>query len=262
MNNGDFIKIDYEMTVGDDKKVVSTNSKKIAEDNGIYDEHFKYGDFVAIVGSEAFFKTINDSFLTAKKGEEYTVETRPEDGFGTRDPKNIRVHTIREFQRLNIEPEVGKEVLLNQRRGRIISVTPGRVMVDYNHRYAGKVVHYKYKILDIITDDVEKVKSVISMSYPIEIEKFTIEHSGEEVTVRIPDESKFDPAWFEAKFSIVNEVRKNIPNVVLVFKEVYEKEEKPKEEEPKEETKSEDKEEAPEEKDEKKDESSPEKTES
>ncbi len=232
MNNGDFIKIDYEMMVGDDKKIVSTNNRKLAEDNGIYDEHLKYGEFVAIVGSDSFFKAINESFLQAETGKEYVVEVKPEDGFGVREPRNLKVHTIREFQRQNIDPEVGQEIMIKERRGRIVSVTPGRVMVDYNHRYAGKTVYYKYKLLDVVSDNLDKVKAIVSMNYHADVSKFSFEMKDDVLTMQVPDDSKFDPAWFEAKFTIVNEVRKYIPGVSIVFQETYAKQEKPAEEKP------------------------------
>ncbi len=230
MNDGDFIKISYEMALGDDKKVIATSDKKIAEDSGIYDEHFRYDDFVTIVGSDTFFKAINESFLKAKQGEEYSVEVEPIDAFGVRDPKNIRVHTTRELQRQNIDPEVGKEITLNQRNGRIISVTPGRIMVDYNHRYAGKAVHFKYKVLESIADETEKVKAIVTMNYIPNLSEFLFNLAKDTISIQIPDNAKFDPVWFEAKFRIVNQVRKYIPELAVQIQELYPKQEKPAEE--------------------------------
>ena len=50
------------------------------------------------------------------------------------------------YSRKEINPVVGQEISLNNRRGKVLSVTPGRVLVDYNHPLAGKTIYYKYKV--------------------------------------------------------------------------------------------------------------------
>ena len=235
MNDGDFIKIDFEMRVGEDKKLVATNLEKLAQENNIYDEKKKYKDAVLIVGTENLFKEINESFKNAEVGKETEVEIKAEDAYGLRDPNNIRVHTVRELQKLEIDPVVGKEVTINKKRGRIISVTPGRVLVDYNHQYAGKPVLYKYTVKGVVEDPVEKARSIIEMNYTQDADKFDLSIENGTLTVKIPEETKFDPFWIEAKFNIVSEVRKYLPDLDINIVESYAKPEK-KEEPPAEET--------------------------
>ena len=99
MNDGDFIKINFEMYVGEDRKLVSTNNEQLAKDNSIFDEKLKYKETVLIVGSENLFPEINESFRNAETGKDYEVVITAENAYGVRDSKNIRVHTVREFQR-------------------------------------------------------------------------------------------------------------------------------------------------------------------
>ena len=239
MNDGDFIKLDYEMSVGDEKKIVATNLEKVAKDNGIFDEKMRYRDAVLVVGSENIFKEINESFKNAEVGKETEVSIKSEDAYGARDPKNIRVHTIREFQRHNIDPVIGEEITLNNKQGRVMSVTPGRVLVDYNHQWAGKDVYYKYTVKEVIIDKLEKIKSIVDMNYTMEPEKFEFSLKGDEAVIVIPEEAKFDPVWIESKFRIVNEVRKYLPDVDVSIVEKYLKPEKPEEEKKEEEQKEE-----------------------
>lgn len=236
MNDGDFIKIDFEMRTGEDRKLVATNLEQLARENNIYDENKKYRDAVLIVGNENMFKEINDSFKNAEIGKETEVEIKAENAYGLRDPNNIRVHTVRELQKLEIDPAVGKEVTINKKRGRIISVTPGRVLVDYNHQYAGKPVFYKYTVKSVVEDPVEKARSIIDMNYTQDAEKFDISIENGLLTIKIPEETKFDPFWIEAKFNIVSEIRKHLPDLDINLVETYAKPEK-KEETPPEETK-------------------------
>ena len=236
MNDGDFIKINFEMYVGDDKKLVSTNKEQLAKDNDIYDEKHHYREAVLIVGSEGLFNDINESFKSAEVGKEYEVTISPENAYGLRDPKNIKVHTVREFQRHEIDPVPGQEITLGNRRGRIISVTPGRVLVDYNHQWAGKSVYYKYNVIAKVDSDVEKVRALIDYNYNQDSEDFKVESKAKAYTVTIPEEAKFDTVWIEAKYRLINDVRKYLPGKDIKIEEVYKGEEEKPKEEPKEET--------------------------
>ncbi len=245
MNDGDFIKLNFEMYVGEDKKLVSTNNEQLAKDNDIYDEKVHYREAVLIVGSENLFNEINESFKSAETGKEYEVTITPENAYGLRDSKNIKVHTVREFQRHEIDPIPGQEITLGNRRGKVISVTPGRVLVDYNHQWAGKPVLYKYTISGKVDSDAEKVRALIDYNYSVDSEKFEVSVKSKNIEITAPEESKFDPLWLEAKYRLVNDVRKYLPHFDVKIVEVYKGEEEPKEEEKPEPTKSSEKKEEP-----------------
>ncbi len=230
MNNGDFIKIDYSMRVGDDKKLVSTSSEQLAKDNSIFNENNKYGPISVIVGADQVFKKIDDTFKEAAVDKEVEVVLTPDEAYGSRDPKNIKVHSYIEFKRQNIDPVPGQEVYLNHRRGKILSVTPGRVLVDYNPPHAGKTILYSYTLRSIIGDPKEKVLALIEMNYPVSDAVFTVSAEGESTRIEVPEASKFDPVWMEAKFRLVNEIRKYLPGYSISIVENYTPGEKPKEE--------------------------------
>lgn len=221
MNEGDFIKLDFTMMVGDDKKIVATNLEKVAKENDIYDEKTRYRDAVIIVGSDKVFQEINDSFKKADVGKENEVKIEAANAYGIRDTKNIKVHTVREFQRHNIDPVVGEEVNLHNKTGRVMSVTPGRVLVDYNHQWAGKPVYYKYTVKELVKNDLDKVKAIVDMNYNVDSEKFEFDLKDGEVSITVPEEAKFDPAWFEAKYRIVNDMRQNLKGINVSFVEKY-----------------------------------------
>ncbi len=231
MNDGDFIKINYEMRAGEENKLVATNNEDIAKENDIYNEDSHYGPSMIIVGSDNLLAKVNESFLSAEKGKEVVVDMLPADAFGERDPKNIRVHTYREFQKNNVDPVVGNEVVLNNRRGRVLSVTPGRVLVDYNHQWAGRKVQYKYTIVDVIEKDLDKIKALVDMYYAYRSDQFQFKEGKGKLEITIPENSKFDPAWIEAKFEIVTLARKYLKERDIYIVEKYEKppEEKPEE---------------------------------
>lgn len=233
MNNGDFLKIEYEVRAGEEKKLVDTSKESLAKENDIYHEHRKYDDEVIIVGSDKQFPEINESLEKSEEGKEFEVIIPADKAYGLRDNKNIKVHTAREFQRLEINPVVGQEVSVNNRRGRVLSVTPGRVLVDYNHPLAGKTIYYKYKVDKTITDVAEKLLAIIHMYYQSEKEDFACTIEEGNAIISVPEEAKFDPVWLNAKYLVVNDIRKYLPDNDISLRELYLK--TPKEEEHKEE---------------------------
>ncbi|MEM0155609.1 MAG: peptidylprolyl isomerase [Thermoplasmataceae archaeon] len=235
MNNGDFLKIEYEVRAGEEKKLVDTSNESLAKESDIYHEHRKYDDEVIIVGSDKQFPEINESLEKSEEGKEYEVVIPAEKAYGIRDNKNIKVHTAREFQRLEINPVVGQEVSLNNRRGRVLSVTPGRVLVDYNHPLASKTIYYKYKVGKILTDPAEKLLAIVHMYYQPEKEDFLCSIEDSVAVISVPEDAKFDPVWLNAKYLVVNDIRKYLPDKDISIREFYLK--PPKEEEHKEEAK-------------------------
>ncbi len=225
MNDGDFIELSFEMRAGQDKKLISTSKEDLAKEENIFDDKKKYKNAVIVIGTDGLFKEINDSFKQAEIGKEYEVTVPAKDAYGMRDNKNIKVVPMREFQRNKINPEIGKEVNISNKVGRIISVTPGRVLIDYNHELAGKDLYYKYQISKVIDDLKEKVNAIIDMDYS-DSDNFVVEIENDSISIQIPEEAKFDINWIDSKYKIVNDARKYIPDMDIVVKELYRKEEK------------------------------------
>jgi FKBP-type peptidyl-prolyl cis-trans isomerase 2 len=225
MNDGDFIELSFEMRAGQDKKLISTSKEDVAKKENIYDDKKKYRDAVIVIGTDGLFKEINDSFKKAEIGKEYEVMVPAKDAYGARDNKNIKVVPMREFQRNKINPEIGKEVNINNKVGRIISVTPGRVLIDYNHELAGKDLYYTYQINKVIEDVNGKVKAIIDMDYS-DSDNFVVDVENGSISIQIPEDAKFDVNWIDSKYKIVNDIRKYIPDKDVIVKELYKKEEK------------------------------------
>ncbi|MCL4420204.1 MAG: peptidylprolyl isomerase [Candidatus Thermoplasmatota archaeon] len=227
MNDGDFIKISYEMYVGDDRKLVLTSDEKLARENNIYQDGAKYEDQVLIVGSDKPIKEISDalnkSFREAVVGTDYEIRIEPENAFGRRDPKNIQLHTFRELQKEKINPELGMEVTLKGRTGKIISLTPGRTLIDFNHKWAGKVVFYKYRVNAVISSPTDKILALLDLDYPKGSNGFSVSESGETLEIVVPDDAKFNDEWLESKFNFVTDVRKYVSTNELKLVEVYPK---------------------------------------
>jgi peptidylprolyl isomerase len=73
------------------------------------------------------------------------------------------------------------------------------------------------------------------MYYQPEKEDFTCSIEAASAIISVPEDAKFDPVWLNAKYLVVNDIRKYLPDTDISIRELYLK--TPKEEEHKEEVK-------------------------
>ncbi len=239
MEKGDIIKWEYDAWIVEEGKeeLFDTTNEELAKENGIHDPNVKYGPMYSIIGAERLIKGIDEELLKAEVGKEYVVTILPEDAYGERDPKLVKIHSYREIARKiaerdkNAYPEPGMEVIIDNKRGKIVTVTPGRVVVDFNHPLAGKTLKYRFKILEKVEGEVEKVKAIIEMDYGKDVDNFKIEVKGDDISIELADTCKYDSSWSVAKYMIVSDIRDYVANKNVKFIEVYKKKEEKKKEE-------------------------------
>ena len=157
MEHGAVVEINYSAKVVDGE-VFDTTIKEIAEKAGILDENMDYKSNAIVVGAEELFEEVNNALKEMKVGEERKVLIDAEDAYGMRNPKLIRIVSFREFKKEKIQPFPGLIIDLNDRRGKVQSVSGGRVRVDFNHPLAGKDIEYDLKVEKEIKDLKEKVE--------------------------------------------------------------------------------------------------------
>ena len=115
--------------------------------------------FVFCLGEGMFLKAIDD-FLIGKDIGKYEIELQPEKAFGNRNSKLIQMIPLKIFREQKINPIPGIIFNFDGRIAKILTVSGGRVMVDFNNPIAGKIVTYQIKILRKIENINEKIKSL------------------------------------------------------------------------------------------------------
>ena len=169
MQVNDFVKVNY--------------SGKIKETDLEFD---KGENLPIIVGVNYTLKGIDKALLEMQVGEKRTVEVFPEDGFGNREQKLIRLVPLSEFKKHNTNPFPGMVIEADGLRGRVLSASGGRVQVDFNHPLAGKILVYDIEIKEIIENLEEKIKAIIKLYSMIEEEKSKITLKEKEVDIELP----------------------------------------------------------------------------
>jgi FKBP-type peptidyl-prolyl cis-trans isomerase 2 len=238
MKDGDFIRLDFDAFVKETEQLVDTTHEEIAKEHEVYNERVTYSPIALIVGSGQIVKGLDKDLLEAKKGKEREVEIPPAEAFGDRDPKLVEVFPERkilslpEFRKGDTYPMEGMEIRINNRIGIIAGRFAGRYRVDFNHRWAGKTILYKYTVTDTITKKEEKLNAIIETSY-MNPEEFNANFKGkEEVDIVLPDMVKLDQGWAMAKFKLVSDLRAHLGlKTIRLIEEYVKKEEEEKEEE-------------------------------
>ncbi len=158
----DFIELDYVGRIKTTNQIFDLTIEDVAKKEHIHNEKFKYEPITICVGENNIIPGI-DEFLIDKDLGSYTVEVPPEKAFGNKDAKLIRVMPIKLFLEKKINPVPGLQINIDNLIGTIRSVSGGRIIVDFNHPLAGKHLIYEIKIKSILTNDEEKLKSLVKM---------------------------------------------------------------------------------------------------
>lgn len=228
---GDLAYLDFDLFIvrPDDEELYDTTREESAKDNDIFDEKKVYEEVPFIVGEKRFLPGLDEALEGAEIGKDLSVSVAPDKGAGDRDPKLVEVRSMREFSRMEIVPDVGKEVVINNKAATIAAVFAGRVRVDFNRPLAGYDTRYDYKVIKKAKDREEKIRGIIDMDYGSS-DEFSLTIDGDTVEILLPDVCKYDEKWFIAKYKVVSDLRGFADVKLIRFIEEYEKKEKEEEE--------------------------------
>lgn len=115
--------------------------------------------FVFCLGENMFLQAL-DEHLIGKDLGKYEIELEPEKAFGKRDPKLITMIPMKVFREQKVNPVPGILFNFDGKIAKILTVSGGRVMADFNNSLAGKTVEYKIRVLRKIDNLDEKIKAL------------------------------------------------------------------------------------------------------
>ena len=157
----DFIEVDFTGRVKDGEVFDSTIKEDLEKLHHGHDhEHVEARPLIFCLGEGMFLESIDDFLIGKQVGSVYEIELLPEKAFGNRNKELIQMMPLKIFREKNINPVTGATFNFDGRIGRVLSVSGGRIMVDFNHFLAGKTVAYKIKVLRKIDGLNEKVQAL------------------------------------------------------------------------------------------------------
>jgi len=189
MKDGDFVRIDYVGKITESGEIFDLTKEDVAKEKGLYVSSLKYGPAPVIIGGNFVVKGLDSVLKEMQVGEKKNVTIKPEDAFGERDARFVKIIPLTEFKKQGITPYPGMPVTISRLNGRIVSLSGGRVKVDFNHPLAGKTIEYEVEIKDLITDAKEKINAILGFYLKFEEKDVTITMDKETVEINIKVEA-------------------------------------------------------------------------
>lgn len=216
----DFIEIDFSGRVKDGEVFDSTFKEDLEKLHQGHDHTLEFKPFVFCLGEGMFLQAIDDFLIGKEVGKNYEIELESEKAFGKRNSTLIQTIPIKIFKEKNIYPSIGATFNFDGKIGKVLAVSGGRVMIDFNHFLSGKTLIYKISVLGKIDDIDKKIKSLNEFFFRRE---FKYEVQGEKLTMNVEKPLVKIVELFKDKF-------KEILALDLEVKETEEVEEKAMEE--------------------------------
>ena len=188
MQKGDFVRIDYVGKL-ESGEIFDLTREDVAKKEKIYNENTRYGPVSVVIGSGFVLPGLDKALESMKPGDKKTVIIEPADGFGQRKPDMIKTVNSKIFRDKNIDPKPGMIVDFSGLKGRIQSVSSGRITVDFNNPLAGKKLIYDVEVEEKIEKPDEQIKSLLEF-FGIRADNITIANSVADVEADVPAEIK------------------------------------------------------------------------
>jgi len=159
IQKNDFIEIEFTGRDSSNNQIFDTTNPEEAKEMGIQDPQNIKPQIIS-VGNDMLLKGLDQALLNKELNKEYKIELTPEKAFGKRNPQMIKTYSLSHFKKNNMNPYPGMTLQLDNTIAKVISVSGGRVMMDFNNPLAGKEINYTFKITRKITDNDKKINTI------------------------------------------------------------------------------------------------------
>lgn len=219
LQKNDFVEIEFSGKTPDGE-VFDSNVKEVLEKlNPKYNKE-QAKPFSFALGQGMFLNGVEDYILeNGEIGKKYSIELSPENAFGVRQSQLVQLIPTKIFVQQKINPIPGMAFNFDGRIGKILSVSGGRVMVDFNHPLAGKKLIYDIKLLRKIDDVSEKAKSFIDFLFKKEL---IFEIKNDDLFVKVEKQMKQFVELFKDKFQEVLNLNLHVEEIEKAEKEMKE----------------------------------------
>ncbi len=195
VKKGDFIELEFTGKIKSSNEIFDTNVKSVVDSEKLDVKEVK--PFVLSVGSAMLPLGFDEDLIGKEVGKNYVVDITAEKAFGKRDKALIKMIPTKLFLEQKIRPERGMQLSLDGQMVKIISVSSGRTLVDFNNPLTGKDIIYEYKILKEINDENEKINGLQDFLFK---KRFEFEVKGNKVVFSVEKAMEPYMKMFSGKF--------------------------------------------------------------
>ena len=187
VKKGDFVELEYTGRFKEDNFVFDTTNEEIAKNNNIHSPGMIYGPVKICIGHRHVIKGLDESLDNSEVGKEIELDIPTEKAFGKKDAKLLKLMPMSAFKGQQINPVPGMQLNIDGVMTTVRSVSGGRVVIDFNHPFAGKDVIYKYQINRHITDPAEKIRGCLSLLLTTNESKIKVSVEADKANVEIDE---------------------------------------------------------------------------
>ncbi len=185
---GTLVLVDFTAGVKDSDEVIETTLEEDAKKHSMYDPDVQYRPRLVSLGVPIFpvLRALDGRLSASNVGEKMTVEIAPEDAFGRRDTKKIKIIPLRKLGEDAEKVSVGDTVEIDDKKGVIRFISSGRVQIDYNHKHAGKTIVYDAEIKKLLETDGDKITEILK--YRLDTtDEIGFKRSGNTLDITVPE---------------------------------------------------------------------------
>jgi FKBP-type peptidyl-prolyl cis-trans isomerase 2 len=218
----DFIKINYTGRIKDGQ-VFDTTNEGAAKKENIYDSRRVYKPLSVAVGEGQVIKGLDSALSGMKVGDKKTVTVEPAEGYGQKSAALVKLVPLKIFRQQNMNAIPGMPVEIDGMRGRVQTVSGGRVRVDFNHELAGKTLVFDVEVADKASSDEDRVKYLIERNFE-STDGFDVKLTGKKLSLTVPKNAYHDRNITLRKASFSAEAFKFLSLSEVTYQEVWENE--------------------------------------
>lgn len=213
IGTGDFVRVEFTGRRAAGGAVFDTTDAAKAKEAGIFNERYKYGPSLVVVGKGMVVKGMDEALAGMSVGESRKLELQPEQAFGLRMPSLIRVIPLSEFRKRDVSPQPGMMIELDGNPAMVKSVTSGRVMVDMNHTLAGDKILYDVKVTEKLEGMDKKVRAILQENG---LEPGAVKATADAAEIAFKPESGGEARHFVAKTAFLRAAKELLPELKKV----------------------------------------------
>ena len=162
----DFVELDYTARL-EDGTVFDTTVESVAKEHKLDDKNAKHKPVIICIGESQLVKGLDDALIDKEPEDKFSVKLNPEQAFGKKNVKLIELVPISTFHKQQVMPQPGLRVNIDGRVAIVLRVSGGRVLVDYNHPLANKVITYDVTLRKKINDKKQQIESYLAHAFPL-----------------------------------------------------------------------------------------------
>jgi len=125
----------------------------------------KADKLIVVIGQGMVVKGFDKELENKEINKDYETNVKPAEAFGQRDRALMKTISLNAFTQQQVSPRPGMILALDNHAVKIITVSGARVTVDFNNPLAGKELKYKFKIIRKVSDEREKVESLLKFFF-------------------------------------------------------------------------------------------------